>query len=212
MDHLGLLEYEVQAMADAFAGSDADAPVAACPGWAVRDLARHVTTLHRWVRDALDSSQAPAFVESGGEGDGVALAEAYSESATAMTARMRELPADHPCWTFDQTNQTAAFWHRRQLHEISVHRFDVAPYPMADDLATDGLDEAIDFFLPRRLDAGRATPPPGSLRLVGPDRTWVIGEGEPSTVVEGSPSELLLSLWGRGDLLPETWRTAGLMP
>lgn len=199
-------------MASAFAGADADAPVVACPAWTVRDVARHVTTLHRWVHAALDSSELPAFEERPADGDGTALAAAYAETAGAMLARMRELPADHSCWTFDRENRTAGFWHRRQLHEISVHRFDVAPYTMSEELAADGIDEAICFMLPRMVGGGRVTLPAGSLQLISPDRTWTVGEGEPVTVAQGSAAELLLSLWGRGDQLPAAWRDAKLMP
>jgi uncharacterized protein (TIGR03083 family) len=212
LDHLALLDREVAGMQTALAATDPAAPVPACGDWTVRDVAHHVTTLHRWVRDALDSPTMPAFDERPVDGDGPAIAEAYRESAAAMLSRMHELPLDHPCWTFDKDNQTAGFWHRRQLHELSVHRWDVAPYDLADELASDGIDEALEFMLPRMLAGGRASLPDGSLRLVSPKRTWTVGEGEPVAEVQGSASDLLLSLWGRRDLLPSPWREAKLMP
>lgn len=212
MDHLSLLEREVEATAAALAGSDPEAPVPACPGWTVRDVAQHVTTLHRWVRLALDSCEMPPFKEVAAEPDAAAIAAAYADSGADMLARMRELPVDHSCWTFDKTNPTAGFWHRRQLHELSIHRFDITPYTLADDVASDGIDEALDFLLARMLHTGRATLPEGALQLVSDDRTWSIGEGEPVAVAQGSAADLLLSLWGRGDLLPAPWSTAKLMP
>jgi uncharacterized protein (TIGR03083 family) len=212
IDHLALLEAEVAAMTAAFAAADPDARIAACPDWDVRGLANHVATLHRWVAAALEGPEMPPFEERPVEGDAAQIAATYAEAGAAMVQRMRELPADHLCWTFDKKNQTAGFWHRRQLHELAVHRWDIDHQPMSDDLSADGIDEALDFFLPRMLKAGRATLPDGSLELVSPERTWTLGSGEPAARMEGSASELLLALWGRARTLPSPWAEAKLMP
>lgn len=212
LDHLSLLEVEVSAMTAAFAGADADAPVAACPGWTVRDVASHVTALHRWVTSAVDQTDMPAYDEQPISGDGHALAAAYGQAGEAMVTRMRALPGDQACWTFDKNNRTTSFWHRRQLHELSVHRWDIAPHIISEPVAADGIDEVLDFMLPRMLHNGRATLPEGSLELVSPVRTWTIGAGEPTAHAQGSAGDILLALWGRNTLLPPGWRNAKLMP
>lgn len=212
LDHLALLETEVAGMTAALAANDPEAAVTACPGWTVRSLAGHVTTLHRWVTESLDRTDMPPFDEQPATGAAADLAAAYSDAGTAMVRRMRELPSDHPCWTFDRTNHTAGFWHRRQMHELAVHRWDLDGHHLAEPVAADGVDEALDFFVPRMLKAGRATLPDGTLELVSPVRTWTVGSGEPVAQVQGSAGDLLLAMWGRNNLLPPVWRDAKLMP
>ncbi|MCW2601516.1 MAG: hypothetical protein JWM02_3345 [Frankiales bacterium] len=209
MDHLTLLEGEVVAMVDALRAADPGAPVPSCPGWTVRELAGHITGIHRWVLAALSSQTPPPYDGTATDGD---LAEVYAAAGEAMVAALRDLPPDHPCWTFDKGNQSASFWRRRQVHEVAVHRWDVAPYVLSDEIAEDGIDEALDLMLPRQLALGRLTLPPGRLHLVSPTRSWSLGEGAPEATLHGSASDLLLSLWGRGTPRPDPWRDAALTP
>lgn len=208
MDHLALLEGEVVAMAGALRDADPARPVAACPGWTTRELAAHVTGVHRWVLRALENNGPPPFDDTLADGD---LAASYAEAAQAMVQRLRELPKDAPAWTFNKNDSTAGFWHRRQLHEIAVHRWDVQPYVLDEAIATDGIDEVVDFFLPRQLKTGRLTLPAERLTLTTGDRTWHIGDG-PETTLEGPASDLLLKLWQRGGTLPGTWAPTRLTP
>ncbi len=193
-------------MGRAIAAADPDAPVAACPEWAVRDLVRHLIGVHRWALAALDSSAPPSYDESPIESD---LGSAYVHASQALMVRLRELPADHPCWTFDKGNRTAAFWWRRQLHEVAVHRWDIDPYTLTDEVAADGIDEVVDFFAPRQVFLGRVTLPEGGLQLQTPGRVWTFGD-RPFHNLQGCASDLLLRLWGRGAPLPDGW--AGLTP
>ena len=208
MDHLALLEGEVVAMADALRDADPAQPVPACPGWTVRELAAHVTGVHRWVLKALDNNGPPPFDETPDDGD---LAARYAEAAQAMVQRLRELPKDAPAWTFNKNDGTAGFWHRRQLHEVAIHRWDAQPYVLDDAIATDGIDEVFDFFVPRQLTRGSLTLPAERLTLTTGDRTWHLGEG-PETAVEGKASDLLLMLWQRSRTLPGTWAQTPLTP
>lgn len=209
-DYLALLQSEVVAMADALRTADPARPVPGCPGWTVQDVGAHVTGVHRWARAALDSDEVPAYDERAAT-DGP-LDKAYAASAAALVAALAERPDDAPAWTFDRHDRTAGFWKRRQLHEVAVHRWDVAPYQLTDEVAEDGIDEVLDFFLPRQIAMGRTTVPDGTLRLVAPGRTWQFGAGRPVVSVEGAPSDLLLGLWGRGDVDLGTWGQAGLTP
>jgi uncharacterized protein (TIGR03083 family) len=212
LDFLSLLHDEVGAMTQALASADPGAEVASCPGWTVRDLASHLIGVHTWVTATVGQPKPGAYAEEPVEGDAQQVADAYATAGQALLATLDQVPADTPSWSFDDTNHTAGYWHRRQLHEVSVHRWDVAPYAMQAPVAADGIDEAIDFFVPRMVARGQATLPPGTLRLVSPERSWTIGGGEPEVVAEGSAPDLLLSLWGRRDLIPSPWRDAKLMP
>jgi uncharacterized protein (TIGR03083 family) len=208
-DHLELLSQQVVGMTAALRAATPATAVPACPGWTVTDLATHVIGVHRWVIDALNGSSPPAFDDAPLEGD---LADAYADAAGTLVAKLTELPPEHECWTFDRDNRTTSFWRRRQLHEVTIHRWDAQPYAISDEVGADGVDEVLDFFLPRQVHLGRTTLPQGRLELVGPQRTWTIGEDGPVTRVEGTPGELVLGLWGRTDLIPPLWREANLTP
>lgn len=208
LDHLAALRGEVVAFTGALRGANLDAPVASCPGWTVRDLAGHLTGVHRWATLALDDAGPPAYDETPDD-DPVA---AYASAAQSLLDRLAELPADAPAWTFDKTNRTAGFWRRRQLHEVWVHRWDLEQFEgFHVALAVDGIEEVVDFFLPRQIALGRTELPAGSLRLVTPQREWRVGDG-PETVVAGAAGELLLRLWGRGEPLPGPWTDVALTP
>ena len=196
-------------MTDALRRADPEQPIKACPGWAVSDLASHLIGVHRWARTALDSENAPHHDRTHVTGDFV---EAYVVASQELLGALRQREADAPAWTFDPSNRTASFWHRRQLHEVAMHRWDVKPYTFDDDLAVDAIEEVVSFMLPRMQAAGRATLAPGTLDLVVPQRSWAIGTGIPHSRVETSPSDLLLMLWGRDGRLPDAWGDAKLTP
>jgi uncharacterized protein (TIGR03083 family) len=202
VDHLDLLTQEITAMTAALRSTPQDQPVAACPGWTVRELTAHLTAIHRWAEQSLSTTTAPPpYDESVIDAD---LVETYAEVSQRMLSALQEVPHDHPCWSFNRRDQTAGFWQRRQLHELSIHRWDISPYTVSEQVATDGIDEVVDFFLPRQVKTGRTNLPEQQLTLVSPGRSWSIGEG-PETVLEGDTSALLLRLWGRTEPLPEPW-------
>jgi uncharacterized protein (TIGR03083 family) len=196
VDHLAALQGEVAAMAAAFRAADLAAPVPACPGWTVQDLCNHLTAVHRWALLALQNEGAPPFDESV-----PATADDYAAVATDLVGRLHQLGPDAPSWTFDRGNPTASFWRRRQLHEVSVHRWDVEQHRLDPEIASDGVAEVVEFFLPRQLRLERATLPPGRLVLDAGDRTWTVQdvEGPTATVAADAPTMNLL-LWGRRTL------------
>ncbi|MCU1596102.1 MAG: hypothetical protein JWO12_3494 [Frankiales bacterium] len=206
MDDLSLLEHEVEQMSTALGGADPAREVEGCPGWTIAELTAHLTAVHRWATAALETTTPPPYDEAPAD------AAAYTEAAQAMLARLRQLPADHPCWTFDKQNPTAGFWRRRQKLEVAVHRWDVAPYAISDEVAIDGIDEVLGFFLPRQVHLGRTTLPDGTLTLVSPSRTWTVGQGGDQSVLEGSPADLLLAVYQRGNRLPGAWGETPLTP
>jgi uncharacterized protein (TIGR03083 family) len=196
MDHLALLEGEVAAMAAALRAADLAAPVDGCPGWTVQDLCNHLAAVHRWAAAALEDAGPPPYDESV-----VSTPGDYEQAGGALVRRLRELPGDAPCWTFDKQNRTASFWRRRQLHEVSVHRWDVERHALDPAVAEDGVDEVVAFFLPRQLALGRTQLPPGTLVLDSGTRTWSLQEADgPRATVSADASTLNLLLWGRRTL------------
>ena len=194
MDHLALLADEVVAMTAAVRAADPAAPVASCPGWTVADLTAHLTGVHRWVLAALRDEGTPPYEEPPSTPDG------YAEAAAEMVARLQQLPPDAPCWTFDRGNRTASFWRRRQLHEVSVHRWDLLQQEIAEEVAADGISEVRDFFLPRMLARGTVVPA-GRLVLEDGRRSWALVDGDgPRATVTASAATLNLLVWGRRTL------------
>jgi uncharacterized protein (TIGR03083 family) len=195
MDHLALLQGEVVAMTAALRAADPARPVRSCPGWDVAALTAHLTAVHEWALGALRNEGSPPYDEKPASPDD------YADAAGALVARLQELPPDAPCWTFDRDDRTAAFWRRRQLQEVSVHRWDVEEHGLDPAVAEAGVDEVVSFFLPRQVHLGRTTLPPGTLVLDSGTRSWTIGGGDgPTATVHGTPAELDLLLWGRASL------------
>lgn len=195
MDHLALLADEVVAMTAAVRVADPAAVVASCPGWTAADLTAHLTAVHRWALAALRDDGPPPYAEA------AASPHDYAVAGAALVQRLQELPADAPCWTFDRSNATTGFWRRRQLQELSVHRWDLQQHQLRPEVAADGVSEVVDFFLPRQLHAGRTTLPTGTLVLDDGSRSWtlVAGTGPRATVI-AETAVLDLLLWGRRPL------------
>ena len=196
MDHLALLQAEVAATAAAFRGADLARPVPACPGWTTQDLCNHLTAVHRWVLLALRNEGPPPYDETV-----PSTPDDYADVATEMVTRLAELPTDALCWTFSKDNPTTSFWRRRQLHEVSVHRWDAEQHALDPEIAEDGVDEVVTFFLPRQVRLGRAELPAGTLLLDTGSHTWTLTDGEgPQAVVSADAATLNLLLWGRRTL------------
>ena len=196
MDHLVVLEGEVAAMAAALGAAAPDRAVVPCPGWTVRDLTHHLTAVHRWVLAALRNEGTPPYDESV-----PATPDDYATAAGELVERLKGLPADAPCWTFNRDDRTATFWRRRQLHEVSIHRWDVEEHAIDPGVAADGIEEVLTFFLPRQLATGRTSLPPGRVVLDAGDRQWALVDGDgPQAVVRADPATLNLLLWGRRTL------------
>jgi uncharacterized protein (TIGR03083 family) len=194
VDHLALLQGEVAAMAAALRAADPARPVRSCPGWDVAALTAHLTAVHRWALGALRDEGSPPYDEK------PASPEDYAEAGGALVERLQQLPPEAPCWTFDRDDRTAAFWRRRQLQEVSVHRWDVEEHDLDPLVAEAGVDEVVGFFLPRQVHLGRTTLPAGTLVLDSGARTWTIGAGGPTATVHATAADLDLLLWGRRSL------------
>jgi uncharacterized protein (TIGR03083 family) len=193
VDHLALLEGEVAAMAAALRAADPARPVDSCPDWTVQDLTNHLCAVHRWVLLALRNEGSPAYDESV-----PSTADDYAAVSSDLVRQLRALPPEAPCWTFHPDDRTTSFWRRRQLQEVSIHRWDVDQHALDPLVAADGVSEVVDFFLPRMLSRGRTTVPAGTLTLDDGARTWTLTASDgPTATVSGSTHDLNLALWGR---------------
>ncbi len=167
MDDALLLQ--VTAFADAASGEaagDLSRPVPTCPGWSLRDLARHLGRVHRRVA-ATVTSGAERLVRHEDAPDGEPpgprdeVATWLLAGGAAVAAALREAGPDRLVAGFFGP-APASWWERRMLHETLVHRYDAeaavgsAPWAgVTPALAADGLAESLgllDTYGARRPD------------------------------------------------------------
>ncbi|MFE5910448.1 maleylpyruvate isomerase family mycothiol-dependent enzyme [Streptomyces wedmorensis] len=229
-EHIDALEAAGHALAEAAAEAGPDAEVPTCPGWRIRDLLRHTTTVHRWAT-AFAVEGHTAYHPEGGEPalDGDELLAHYREGHARLVAALRAAPETLECWTFLPAPSPLAFWARRQAHETAVHRADAesalaaGPAPVDATFAADGIDELLRGFHARDRSRVR-TPEPRTLRVRAADTgdVWTVRlsatqpprteRGTPSaedvadTELSGPAHRLYLTLWNRlpGDAVTAT--------
>ncbi|QXC60022.1 maleylpyruvate isomerase N-terminal domain-containing protein [Aquihabitans sp. G128] len=170
--HLELLRIE----GDRLASVPVDAlgaPVPSLPDWTVERVLRHTGKVHRWVTGAL---AAGPDGDLGGDVAGLPTGPdclpAYREALDGVLAELARHDPDEAAATFTGPG-SAAFWYRRQAHEVAVHRVDAAdavhaaggpaPEALEVDGAADAIDEWATLFLAVRY-AQRFGPFPDDLR------------------------------------------------
>ncbi|HEY2441629.1 MAG TPA: maleylpyruvate isomerase family mycothiol-dependent enzyme [Streptosporangiaceae bacterium] len=216
-------DYTLLREASAAAGLEAAVP--SCPGWAVTDLVRHVTEvyLHKVVAIRTGAWPDPWPPDLSGEQPLAAFDRAYRE----LTGEFASHPADSAALTWYKPDQTVGFWIRRMAQETVIHRMDAElaagrPLtPAPDDLALDGIDEALTLF----LGYGSASWPEDMAELEGEQpateggkeavtvaagpAAWTVrptpagvliepgADREAVAVVQAAPDPLLRWIWGR---------------
>lgn len=202
-----------------------DRPVPSCPGWTAADLVTHVghTYLHKAV--VMREGKWPdPFPPDDLPTDPLAVLDlGYREVTGEFAAR----PVDETSLTWYGPDQSVGFWIRRMAQETVVHRMDaelaagvpVAPVP--DDLAIDGVDEALKRMLAygseqwpeeyATIQGGHLAGDDGTDAIVvtaGP-ASWTVrptphsvtvadgGDEAARAVVSAEPGAMLGWLWGR---------------
>ena len=189
--------------------------VPGCPGLTLAEVTRHVGSVYRmtwhWIREGerpTDWRRDPAPHQT--------LTEYVRAGATSLLAELSAHEPEEQCATWQPSDQTYGFWRRRMAHESTVHRVDVqqaAGTPVSEipeDIALDGIDEALHLWFVRRLAVlgvagtrrGLVAVRAGGrqwLAYAGPDGTSVdaVDEIVPDASVSGTPAEVYLWLWGR---------------
>ncbi|MEW2270378.1 maleylpyruvate isomerase family mycothiol-dependent enzyme [Streptomyces sp. SID685] len=221
-DFLHALDREGQSLAAAAERAGTDATVPTCPEWRVRDLLRHIGTVHRWAAGFVaEGHTEPRPIGEEPDLAGAELVAWYRDSHRLLVDTLSAAPADLECWTFLALPGLSPleFWTRRQAHETTVHRYDAeaarggAPSPIAADLAADGIDELLRGFHGRSRSRMRTTEP-RALRIRatdgGPDAIWTVrlgpdgppvtsrqASGEADAELFGPADQLYLALWNR---------------
>ncbi|MEU8518938.1 maleylpyruvate isomerase family mycothiol-dependent enzyme [Streptomyces sp. NBC_01216] len=221
-EHVEALDHAGRSLADAATRAGTDAEVRTCPGWRVRDLLRHTTTVHRWATGFVTQGHT-SYRPEGAEPDldGAELLAHFREGHALLVTALREAPDTLECWTFLPTPSALAFWARRQAHETTVHAADAESAlpggrlgPVDPPLAADGIDELLRGFHGRDRSRVR-TPEPRTLRVRTTDTgdVWTVrlsqeapraernSEGAADCELSGPAGPLYLTLWNR---LPST--------
>jgi uncharacterized protein (TIGR03083 family) len=214
------------AFEEAAAGDALDAPVPSCPDWRLIDLIHHVGRVYLRVRSHVSRGVAskpetdPA--EQLGElPTGSAAVQWWAGEHQQLMTLLDALDPQQPAWNWAPVSKQVGFWHRRMAHETVIHRWDAQMAlgivePIETKLATDGVAEVLDTWLP----AGRRKGPvdrTGVVQLAATDaeEDWFVrlrGEGvallDTDTLLDyddpharvlarGSASDLVLALFGR---------------
>jgi uncharacterized protein (TIGR03083 family) len=200
IDHLAHLRADCDAVLAVLDRTAGDEPVAACPGWGIRELVEHLGGVHRWATQIV---QTGARVDQTPTPGGRDLTEWFAEGADELLRTLAAADPTADAWSFT-ADRTAGFWRRRQALETVVHRWDAQraagePERIDPVLAADGLHEVADLMLPRQVRLGRVEPLSRAVRLTATDASGdvLLGEGEPAATVAGPAELLLLLLWHR---------------
>jgi uncharacterized protein (TIGR03083 family) len=221
---LAALRAEADAFRTAATVAALDAQVPSCPEWTVEDLVGHLGGVYAWVNRHVtrgDVSRPEPRGDEAGPAGAARLAwfdDRYAELLRTLESVEPELPA----WNWAPQAKKAVFWHRRMAHETAVHRWDMqmasgATEPIEAKLASDGITEVLDSWLPAGRRHGETEGVRGIVALHATDvgQTWFIrlrGAGiallDTDTLLDddhpheraqatGTASDLLLALYGR---------------
>ncbi|HIW61359.1 MAG TPA: maleylpyruvate isomerase family mycothiol-dependent enzyme [Candidatus Stackebrandtia excrementipullorum] len=204
----------------AVVSADLDTPVPSCPDWTLNDLIVHMDTVARRYVRRICSPEPPAPEARSTTKNVADPRPALAESAASLTTSLSTAEFDDTAWNWAPMADTAWFWFRRAACETAVHRWDAqmavaGAEPVAAELATEGIDEVLDSFLPagRRMSESDAS---GLVHLLATDvdREWFVRrDGRRYTLVSGDDqdlpgqpvharaagpaSDVYLALWGR---------------
>jgi uncharacterized protein (TIGR03083 family) len=173
--------------------SDLRAPVASCPGWSTYDLVVHLGNVHAWAATIVETGR-PA-VEQNDEprssSRGRIVSEWYVGKAEDLYQVLRHSSPDAPCWNFAFGSGTAGFWHRRQLHETTVHQVDLdvaqgRESELDPEVSADGVDEVLTVMAHRMHQRGHAAALERPVALTATDTgdAWVVAPRPSAPSVE----------------------------
>jgi uncharacterized protein (TIGR03083 family) len=220
VDFVEQIEIQSDALRRAVVAAGPDAPVPTCPGWTVSELVTHVGRVQAMagavLRGAPDTPPEPVR-ETPEDFD--ELLTWWDGHRATLVERLRDTSPDTVVWGFAGPSD-AAWWTRRQAHEIAIHRLDgehaaehgVAPLLYAPEFAADGVDEYLGVML-RRAASRTPVAVTGRLLLHAADaeRAWEVtltaGEAPVVGGVSGAATDTDCVVAGTADALYRAvWR------
>ncbi|HEX9683507.1 MAG TPA: maleylpyruvate isomerase N-terminal domain-containing protein [Acidimicrobiales bacterium] len=216
-DHVEAVERELAALHDAVAANEMTAAVPTCDGWAVLDLATHVSQFCGFWAHVLCEGTGRGKADLAEPAGPDAVADWLKAAGDHLVGELRATPPQTPVWTWYEPDQTAAFVARRAAHELAVHRYDAqsargSAEPIDAPLAADGIDELVGPLLLTRPRTGLATGQ--TIHVHGTDvdgAEWLLtllpdaidvleSHAKGDLALRGAVSDLELLLYGRPPL------------
>jgi uncharacterized protein (TIGR03083 family) len=190
------------------AATDLRLPVPSCPEWTVADLVWHTGKVHDFWRQMASGGEPDKRVEPEHPVD-TELIKWFAEGVEATAEVLAGLDPKTPTWTWSE-QRDAGFIQRRMAQETAVHTWDALAAagrdePVERELAVDGIDELLTFFLPPIPPKGlgsvhlHTTDGPGEWLIVAGENSWVVTHehAKGDVAVRATASDLLLLLWRR---------------
>jgi uncharacterized protein (TIGR03083 family) len=218
---LGALRREAGALRAVMNDETLPTALPSCPGWTLEELARHTGAAFRWIAAHVvrGITTSPGYPNRADAPTGAELLPWWDEGLERLLVALDGVEEELPAWNPCPRPKVAAFWLRREAHEVAVHRWDAQvavglPEPIESDLAVDGVAEVLDSLLP--ADPPKEPVGDGVIQLVATDAEdgWIIRvrgtaislldtatlvpeEHQLQTQASGTASDLVLALWGR---------------
>lgn len=225
--YIGFVSSEGELFAAAAERGELSVDIAACPGWDMRELVRHLGLIHLWAAanvafpdpDWLDIEHLeelePAWPELAVWPDDDHLVAWYRVTLLNLIRVLETAPADITAATFLPAPSPLSMWSRRQASEIAIHRFDAESSRgmttrFEPKFASDMLDELVSGFAPRPRARALGIDEPRVIHVQAEDTNdhWYLTIGNERTVTErqgddadltltGTAASLYLLLWNR---------------
>ena len=147
--HTDAIAREVARIAEVARGHDPATKVPTCPDWTLADLLRHVGMLGQWFAAMIDRLSPerlpPDALDYGVPADPAEYPDWLQSRHVEVDRVLRAADPDAAMWTWAPGGRVA-FWTRRMLMELLVHRYDAelavgAVTEIDPALAADGVAE-----------------------------------------------------------------------
>lgn len=189
LDYLAHLARDSARFVEVLAETRPETRVPTCPDWDADDLLWHLAEV-QWFwgtiagRGLTTFEDVEALNNGGRPSDRDDLLAFFSKASADLHHNLGAASPDTPAWTWSD-EQTIGFIRRRQAHEALIHRLDAEltagdRTAMDADLATDGVDEALQIMYGGLPPWGRLTPDSTqTIRVESTDtgRSWLVTLG-----------------------------------
>jgi len=225
-DYIEFVKSEGESFASAAEQGELTVGIAACPGWDMREMVRHLGLIHLWAAANVANPQ-PDVIQDTDEvtefakywptlaawPDDADLISWYRNTHINLVRVLEEAPPDVDCATFLLATSPLAMWTRRQASEIAMHRFDAEtargiPPKFEPQFAGDMLDELLTAFVPRVRVRELDNPKTIHIHAEDTNGHWYVTMGSEQTrtsrqggaadlTLRATAADLYLLLWNR---------------
>jgi uncharacterized protein (TIGR03083 family) len=215
IDQLAAIDAAGARISELARSADQTTPLRRLGRWKLHDLVHHLGNIHRWAGAIVTARSMDVPRGGAPKLGGTELCDWFDKGLTELDATLRSCDPSDPCPNFNPgSDKTVGWWARRQMHETTVHRWDVesalaVTTPIDQAVAADGVDEFLDVFV--RTRGKQTLTAPLVLATVEPANAWTLTladkpgrldvsagrTGEAETELAGASEAMLLLLWGR---------------